>query len=291
MTEFQLNTNAMDDTGFREYIAYEVFNKMGVDTQFYSLGNLKIDDKNIGIITMLEVINESYVSYKYNSNNGNLYKPESIGTALQYKDDEIETYKGIFNNAKTLDTDDEDKKRLISVLKKISEAKTTQEIEQNFINFDNIIKTVAINKTIANVDNFAGRTRRNFFLYEEDGKIDIISYDLNISFGMAPEETAFTQEDVDNIELTEYKNQVHSVVVDLIMENEQYLEKYNLYRKQTLEILEKMQEEEVVEQIHTKVDDIVKNTDNLIFSYEEYKQGVQNLKQFIDERIKLKHNL
>lgn len=246
-----------------------------------------IQDKHIGLITMIEVINEEYVFDKYSSKEGNLYKPDGIGTAMQYKGDSIEAYKGIFNNAKTVKTDDEDKKRLIAIFKKIKEAKTTEEIEENFIDFDRIIRSVAINKAIGNVDNFVGRTRRNFYIYEENGKIDIIPFDFNISFGMYPEEMSFTEEDVKDIELSEYQYQVHSIIVELIMENEEYLKKYNQYLQETINIIAEMNEQGVLDEIENNVSEIIKSTENEFYTYEEHKIEVEKVKDFIENRVNM----
>lgn len=291
MTEIYLNTNVMDDTGFREHIVYKVYNEMGIETQQYSLGNLQIGDKKIGLITMIEVINEEYVFNRYNSENGNLYKPENdetkdeYGAELQYKGDKIDLYKGILENEKTDKTDDEDKKRLISIIKAIDEAETEEKIEENFMDFDKVIKMVAINKALSNVDSFIGRTMRNYYIYEENGKIDIIPFDFNMSLGMMPKEYFWTEEDVNTIELIEYNEEIHSKIIDIILENEKYSEKYSQYVQETFKKLDEMQIERYIDSVDVRIDAIVKNTDNLLFTYEEYKQGIQNLKQFLRNRI------
>lgn len=291
MKELYLNTSVLDDTGFREYIVYKVYNEMGIETQDYGLGNLQIGEKNVGLITIIEVINENYVFNKYNSKNGNLYKPETIrtedqyGAELQYRGDSIDLYKGIFNNIKTDETSDEDKERLVSIIKNLSTAETTEEIENNFFDFDKVIKMVAINKAVSNVDGFTGRAMRNYYMYEEDGKIDIIPFDFNTSLGMRPKEYFWSKKDVNTVELIEYNERFHSKIVDIIMENEEYSKKYSQYLQETFEKLEKMQIEETIDKIDQTVEDIVKNTDNSIFTYEEYKQGVTKLKEYIRNRI------
>lgn len=72
------------------------------------------------------------------------------------------------------------------------------------------------------------------------------------------------------------------------MENETYLEKYNLYVQQTIEKLEEMQNEKIVDKIANKVNEIVINTENEFFTYEEHKQEVEKLRKFIENRVNMK---
>ena len=156
MTEIHLNTQAMDATEIREYIIYELYNKLGIKTQQYCFGNFFINDRDMGLVTVVEIINEEYINKKYNSEKGILYKPvtmhykEIYGADLLYRGDNIEEYKGIFDNVKSENITFEDKKRLVNIIKRIDEAKTTEELEKYFYDLDKIIKDVAITKAVSN---------------------------------------------------------------------------------------------------------------------------------------------
>lgn len=241
----------MDPTRIREYLVYEVYNKMGVETQKYWLGNLKIGNEDKGLMTVVEVISEDYVGYKYNNSEGDLYKPEkssnSQGDFLHYVDDDEKSYTGLFKNIKTSYTDEEDKKELISILKKIKEAKTLEEIENNFVDFERIIKIVAINKAVGNIDSFMSKTGRNYFLYETNGKIDILPYDFNISLGLNPMEFFWTEEEVHTFEFLELQEKRYSIILEIIKNNEEYYAKYEKYLRKSLKILKKLDIDSLVE--------------------------------------------
>lgn len=294
MTELHLNAQAMDPTGMREYLVYDIYNEAGIDTQKYCFANLQVDNESIGLVTVVEIINEQYVEFTYGCANGNLYKPSNeenkdiYGAELEYKGDNIELYKAIFDNTKTSNTTDEDKQRLVSIIKKINEAKTPEEIESCFMDFDKVLKIIAINRAVSNVDGITGRTMRNYYIYEENGKIDIIPFDFNFSLGTQPKEYFFTQDDVNALDLIEYKYENHSKLIDIILENEIFLEKYNIYVNDILNIMDKMQLDKIIDEIDEKVSFIIQNDTSKYYSYEEYKNGIENLKEFIDKRIKRK---
>ena len=266
---------------------------MGIDTQEYCLGNLQINGEDIGIVTVVEVITENYVHEKYGSNNGNLYKPEmnfSIidynGADLRYVDDEVSSYNSIFENTKTVDTNEEDKKRLVSIIKDIEFAQSTQDIEECFIDFKNVIKMVAINKAVSNVDCFTGRTIRNFYLYEENGKIDIIPFDFNISLGMQPEDYLWSKEEVYSLELDEEQYGMYSKIIDIILEYDEYKILYEQYIDETLNILNNMEKSGYVDEVNDRVTCIIEKSVNKNFTIEEHEIGIRDLKEYLKNRKK-----
>ena len=297
ITEFHLNSQAMDPSGMREYLVYEIYNAYGVDTQKYCFTELKIDDKSIGLMTMVEVINEKYVEYTYNSKEGNLYKPANqeyknvLGAELSYRTDNIEDYRGIFDYVKTENTTDEDKKRLIEILRKIKYASTSDEIEECFMDFDKVLKILAINKVVSNVDGVAGKTIRNFFLYEENGKIDIIAFDFNLSMGIQPKEYFFQKDDIYDLGLIEYTYDYHSFLIDIIMKYPEFLTRYNEHIKNIQELMKEMNLDKRIDLIDENIRDIVKNDTEKFYTYEEYKNGIIDLKSFIRTRINQDSNV
>ena len=289
LKELHLNSQPVDTSEIREYIVYELSYEMGIDNQQYGLGSLEINDKKIGLITIVEVITEDYVEAKYNSKNGNLYKAEvnfslkKFGPDLNYNGDDIQNYSAIFENVKTSNTTEEDNKRLVSIIRKLNEAKSTQEIEECFIDFDKIIKYVAIAKATSNVDSFIGKNIRNSYLYEENGKIDIIPFDYNLSLGTIY--NMWSKEEMHSIELIEVDEKIHSKIVDIILQNDEYHEKYKEYLRQVLNKLEMLYEQGIVDNLYVKVSETVKNSEERTHTYDEFLKEKQALEKFIESRI------
>ena len=297
ITEFHLNSQVMDPTGMREYLIYDLYNAAGIDTQKYCFSELKIDNKSIGLMTMVEVINEKYVEYTYNSKEGNLYKPANqeyknvFGAELSYRSDNIEDYRGIFDYVKTENTTDEDKKRLVAVFKKIKEASTPEEIEECFMDFNKVLKILAINKVVSNVDGVTGKTMRNYFLYEENGKIDIIPFDFNFSLGIQVKEYFFRDEDVNDLGLIEYTYENHSFLIDIIMEHETFFNRYNEYVKDIQKLMDDINLDEKVDILDINIKQIIQNDTEKFYTYEEYRNGLIELKDFMRKRINQEPNV
>ena len=102
---------------------------------------------------------------------------DDAGASLKYKDDEISSYSDIFDNAET-DVTEEDEKRLIASLKKLSEGNAEESVD-----IDDVINYFTVHNFVMNYDSYTGNMLHNYFLYEEDGKLKMIPWDYNLSFG------------------------------------------------------------------------------------------------------------
>lgn len=292
MTEINLNTGNFDTTGIREYLVYYIYNRMGIETQNNNLTSLKIDNENYGIMTCVEVINLNYVYKRYYTKNINLYKPENSsiknckGAELRYFGKEKDLYNGIFKNVKTFNTTEDDKERIIRILENINKANCNKnEFEQNFIDFDKIIKMVAINNMVSNIDSFTGKTLRNYYICEIDGKIDIIPFDFNMSMGVNSNPILWNEGDIYNKSIKKaYYNNKDSRILEVITKNDEYIKKYNEYARKTLEIMKSKEMKVKIEQIEAEIDPIMKKNKNSLYTYEEYKKGMEEIKEFINTR-------
>ena len=74
-----LNNGILDKTYMKEYIAYDLFDYLGLATPECQYANIKINNKNWGLYLAVEVIGESVIEKNYGTTEGNLYKPETLG--------------------------------------------------------------------------------------------------------------------------------------------------------------------------------------------------------------------
>ena len=82
----------------------------------------------------------------------------------------------------------------------------------------------------------------------------------------------------------EYHYNKNSKILEVIAEDNEYIEKYNEYARKTLEIIKSEKMKEKIEQIEVEIDPIMKEKKNSLYTYEEYKKGMQEIKEFIKIR-------
>ncbi|MBE5776710.1 MAG: spore coat protein CotH [Clostridiales bacterium] len=95
---------------------------------------------------------------------------------LQYTDDEIASYPNIFSNAKT-DLTLADQQRLIASLKLL------QQGDEAAVNREQVLRYFAVHNFLCNDDSYTGQMIHNYYLYEEDGVLEMIPWDYNLAFG------------------------------------------------------------------------------------------------------------
>lgn len=102
----------------------------------------------------------------------------SNGADLVYTDDTLESYSDIFDNAET-DVTEEDERRVIASLMGLS----TGEGLSAFLDIDQVIAYFAAHNFVLNYDSYTGTMLHNYYLSESDGRLGMIPWDYNLSFG------------------------------------------------------------------------------------------------------------
>ncbi len=83
-----LNNGWSDPTLIREMVAYKVFADMGIPTPRASLIDLWVNDTHLGVYTMVEMVDRSFISRHFEDDTGNLYKPEVLAARLDWTEAE-----------------------------------------------------------------------------------------------------------------------------------------------------------------------------------------------------------
>lgn len=74
-----LNNNYADATNMKEAIVYDMFRYLGTDASLYNYAKVSVNGEYWGVYLALEAVEESFCMRNYGSENGQLYKPESMG--------------------------------------------------------------------------------------------------------------------------------------------------------------------------------------------------------------------
>ena len=225
------------------------------------------------------------------------------GGNLIYSDDEISSYSNIFDYTILETTNKSDKKRLISILKNLNEGTNLDEC----IDVDEVLKYFAVNTFLVNLDSYAGNMKHNYYLYENDGKLQILPWDYNLSYGafMMGGGGMGKGEFGDDSSSDKSKNSQASQVINFpidkpvtdtmenspliskLLEVDEYKEKYHEYLQ---EIVDKYVNtgyfDEQIDKVDNLISDYVKNDKTAFFTYDEYKASLPNLKQYGVDRGK-----
>ena len=370
-----LNNNYADATNMKEAIVYDMYQYLGVDASLYNYAKICVNGEYRGVYLALEAVEDSFMLRNYGTEDGNLYKPESMGVGggdkekagedsndpsentadsdtaesedaekkipqmggpgevpkmgnmpegaelpgngnmpegvefpddrnfpgvnmgaigggggadLNYTDDDLDSYSTIWEGEVT-DSGKKDHKRVVEALKNISEGK---ELE-TCMDVDNILKYMAVHTFVVNDDSLSGTMAHNYYLYEYNGKLNILPWDYNLSFGgmsmgggMGGSSSGATSVINDAID-TPFSS---TNFFDALLENEEYLELYHQYLNELVEkYVNDGQFQKTYERIRSQIDDLIADDPTAFYSYEEYEDAAQMLLEVVRLRAESVH--
>lgn len=201
----------------------------------------------------------------------------SSDVKLQYIDDDADSYSNIFGNAKT-DITKADKTRLIEALKNLSngeELETTVDVEA-------VIRYFVVHNFVVNSDSYTGSMIHNYYLYENDGQLQMIPWDYNLAFGSFMSMGSATSSVNDPIDTPlSVSGSGDRPMIDWIFSNEEYTE---LYHQIFGEFIEKYFNSgyytEMIDGVTSMISPYVEKDPTKFCTYEEFEKGVATLKEF-----------
>ena len=189
------------------------------------------------------------------------------GANLNYLDDDVDSYETIWNG-EVNSTGKKDHKRVVKALKNISEGYDLEE----YMDVDNVLKYMAVHTFAVNMDSLTGNMAHNYYLYEYDGKLNIIPWDYNLSFGGMTMGSSQGATDMVNYPIDTPFSATN--FFDALLKNEEYLAKYHEYlQKLTDEYVDGGRFDEVYSRISSQIDSLVETDPTAFYNYEEYKEA------------------
>ncbi|MBQ6539728.1 MAG: CotH kinase family protein [Oscillospiraceae bacterium] len=200
----------------------------------------------------------------------------SGGANLNYTDDDPDSYSAIWDGAMSK-ISDKDKTQVITALRNISEGNDLEE----YLDVDNVLRYMAVHTFAVNLDSLSGNMAHNYYLYESGGKLNIIPWDYNLSFGGmtgGSDASGTVNFAID----TPFQS---TNFFDALLENEEYLAKYHEYLRILVdEYVNGGIFEESYSRIRSQIDALVETDPNAFYTYEEYEAGAEMLYNVIKLR-------
>lgn len=202
------------------------------------------------------------------------------GSDLNYTDDSLDSYSTIWDGAKT-DSTDSDHQRVVKALKGISGGDL-----ETYMDVDNMLRYMAVQTFVVNLDSLTGSMAHNYYLYEDDGKLNLIPWDYNLALGgfqsgsasgtiNFPIDTPFTSSMEDR------------QFFAALLENEAYLAQYHEYLRMLCEEYVGTVFPQTYASMRLLLDDLVASEEadpTAFYTNEEYLEAVETLKTTVELR-------
>ncbi len=188
----------------------------------------------------------------------------SNGSNLNYTDDSFDSYSAIWEGSVN-GTTEADKSRVVKALKNASAN------AEKYLDVDNMLKYMTVHSFAVNEDSLSGGMAHNYYLYEANGRLNIIPWDYNLAWGGmgGMGNRGGGAEGVVNDAIDDSYSS--TTLFDVFLNNAQYLEQYHTYYKQLIEgYVESGRFEETYNRIVNQIDELVKTDPNAMYSYDQY---------------------
>ena len=205
----------------------------------------------------------------------------SSDVKLQYIDDNADSYSNIFSSAKT-DITDADKNRLIEALRRLSSG---ENIESS-VYIEEVIRYFVVHNFVVNGDSYTGSMIHNYYLYEKDGKFQMIPWDYNLAFGSFMSMGGATSSVNDPIDTPlSVDGTGDRPMIDWIFSSEEYTELYHQYFSQFIsEYFDSGYFESFIDSTISMISSYVEKDPTKFCTYEEFEKGSGTLKEFCQLR-------
>lgn len=204
------------------------------------------------------------------------------GADLNYTDDDADSYSTIWDGADGKVTDS-DKERVVTAIKNINEGTNLT----TYLDVDNILKYMAVHEFVVNLDSLSGNMAHNYYLYENDGQLNIIPWDYNLSFGGMTNGGMGGGPGRESTESSGATSMINDPIdtpfdgtdfFDALLENEEYLAQYHEYLRQLAEeYVQGGRLQEVWERLDAQTDELIETDPTAFYTAAEYEEAKETL--------------
>ncbi|HJJ35580.1 MAG TPA: CotH kinase family protein [Methanocorpusculum sp.] len=207
----------------------------------------------------------------------------NMGTTLKYVDDSTSSYSNIFDNAVyTTTSTAASKERVVKAIKNLNLGNPADGVE-----VEECLKFIAGLGSVVSLDSYIGSMCHNYFLYEDDGKLQMIPWDFNNAFGsfMGSDTSSMVNFPIDTpvgsgINLSERP------LVEKLLASDEYKEIYHTYMRWVAENYFNDRFGDRVDALEDLIEDYIKTDPTFFYTYEEHLASLPNLKLFGELRGK-----
>ena len=203
---------------------------------------------------------------------------------LNYIDDDLDSYETIWDGS-VFKSSDSDHQKVVTALKNICSEDASTDSLAEYMDVDNVLRYMAVQTFVVNLDSLTGNMAHNYYLYEKDSQLNIIPWDYNLSYGGFQSGSA---DDVINFPIdTPFSENISLEDRQFFMallNNETYLAQYHEYLSQLVEYVQNGQLDTVYDRITSQIDNLVKTDPTSFYTYDEYTSAKEMLKETISLR-------
>ncbi|MEK3719412.1 CotH kinase family protein [Paenibacillus sp. FSL H8-0034] len=270
ISKINLNNNYSDASYMREFLTYELAERLGLPTPGYSFVNVYVNGELKGFYLAVEQIGDSYLERNFGNAYGALYKANGgNGSELTWLET-MDAYNGLDLKSKSSNNN-----VILDMLKELNTGTDYSKV----LDVDEALKFIALNVLTANMDSYLGTNKHNYYLYENKGIFSVLPWDYNMAFGGLGASGILIDEPTQGT-LSERP------LIDKLLKVDAYKQKYHQYLTESIEgYLSGEAFAARVQELSQLISGYVEQDPTAFYTYDEYQKGVTELTSFAAQQV------
>ncbi len=197
-------------------------------------------------------------------------------TSLTDQGDDPDNYSAIFDST-VFDITESDKQNFIEAIQNLNAGTDLEK----YVDVDEVLRYFAVNTVLVNLDSYASNMKHNYYLYEKDGQIAILPWDYNLAFGAFQAGSAESAVNFPIDTPVSGASLEDSPLIGKLLEVDEYKEKYHQYLQQIVDgYFLSGYFENTIDTLNFLITEAVATDPTAFYSYDEYAEAVEMLKEF-----------
>ena len=187
-----LNAGGLDPSKLRDVFSYWLFREAGVPAPRTTFAEMTLtipgryEKEHLGLYTIVEQVNKSFLKDRFGSKKGLLMKPEGIAS-VEYHGDDWRFYAHLYRPDNQPSLAQSMRVMDFANVVNLSNAKQFRDSISSYLDIDGFLRFIAVNALIVNLDTLLAMPQ-NYYLHlsKETNKFVFFPWDLDISFAGWP---------------------------------------------------------------------------------------------------------
>lgn len=187
-----LNAGGLDPSKLRDVFSYWLFREAGVPAPRTTFAEMTLtipgryEKEHLGLYTIVEQVNKSFLKDRFESKKGLLMKPEGIAS-VEYHGDDWRFYAHLYRPDNQPSLAQSMRVMDFANVVNLSNAKQFRDSISSYLDIDGFLRFIAVNALIVNLDTLLAMPQ-NYYLHlsKDTNKFVFFPWDLDISFAGWP---------------------------------------------------------------------------------------------------------
>ncbi len=238
--KLNLNNEVMDPSKSHEALAYAVFRAAGVPASQTAFAEVRLtvpgkyDAEYLGVYTVIEQVDKTFLKSHFKNATGLLLKPEGI-PGIVYLGEDPAVYAKPYN-AKSSEGSPEEWRRLMEFARLVNRADDDQFRQEigKYLDIDGFVRFMAVNVMLSSMDGVLGGMGHNYYFYlsPDTNRFVFFPWDLDITLGGFP--MFFTPEQQADLSI-EHPHMGRNQLIDRLLAMPEVKEAYRASLRQLAE--------------------------------------------------------